>query len=289
MKVEEASLCPKPEEICVEATPRPRVKICCIGSVEEAWTAIRHGASALGLVSQMPSGPGVIPEDLIAEIAAVVPPSVSSFLLTCRQNTAFIIAQQRRAGVNTLQLCDRLQTGCYRDLREALPGIAVVQVIHVTGPESVKEALAVAPEVDGLLLDSGNQSLPVKELGGTGRRHDWSISRKIRELVDVPIFLAGGLNAGNIAEAVQQVGPFGVDVCSGVRTDGKLDERKLVRFFAEMAAKCQKPDREGGRSLCALPHGRASDNSGGHPNARAEAAIIEDERVPTQLFDLPRL
>lgn len=208
-----------------------RVKICCIGSIDEARLAVKYGASALGLVSEMPSGPGVIPDDLIREIAAAVPPGVSSFLLTCKQDAASVIEQQRAARVNTLQLCDRLTAGSYRELRDALPGVSIVQVVHVTGPESVDEAAEVAPHVDAVLLDSGNQSLAVKELGGTGRTHDWSLSRRIREAVSVPIFLAGGLKPSNVAEAVRRVEPFGVDVCSGVRTDGKLDETKLAEFF----------------------------------------------------------
>jgi phosphoribosylanthranilate isomerase len=214
---------------------KPRVKICCIGSLEEAWMAIEHGADALGLVSEMPSGPGVIAEDLIALIASSVPPAISSFLLTCKQDARSIIAQQRRTGVNTIQFCDRLATGRYQDLREGLPGIALVQVIHVNGPESVDEAIQIAPFVNGILLDSGNQTLPIKELGGTGRTHDWSLSRRICESVDVPIFLAGGLNPNNIAEAIRQVRPFGVDACSGLRTDGRLDESKLSNFFEMIA------------------------------------------------------
>lgn len=214
---------------------RPRVKICCIGSLEEAWMAMEYGADALGLVSEMPSGPGVIPEDLIQLVAARVPPAVSSFLLTCKQDASSIIAQQRRAGVNTIQICDRLESGSYEDLRKALPGIALVQVIHVNGTEAINEAIEIAPHVSGILLDSGNQRLAVKELGGTGRTHDWSLSRRIRESVAVPVFLAGGLNPNNILEAVRQVGPFGVDVCSGVRTNGKLDETKLSNFFEMIA------------------------------------------------------
>jgi phosphoribosylanthranilate isomerase len=220
----------------MQPTNRPRVKICCISSIEEAWMAIHQGASALGLVADMPSGPGVISEDLIAQIARVVPAAVSSFLLTSHQDTASIIAQQRRLGVNTIQICDRLESGSYADLRQAMPGIALVQVIHVMGRESIGEAVSIAPHVDGILLDSGNQWLPVKELGGTGRTHDWSMSKTIRELVDVPIFLAGGLNPSNIAQAVREVGPFGVDVCSGVRVDGKLDQARLSRFFNQLAA-----------------------------------------------------
>jgi len=212
----------------MEPTARPRIKICCIASVAEAWVAIRYGASALGLVSAMPSGPGVVPDETIAEVTRVVPPSVASFLLTSREDVPSIVEQQRRLRPTTLQLCDRLRTGTYRELRAALPGVGIVQVVHVTGPESVEEAAALGHDVDAILLDSGNQALAVKELGGTGRRHDWRISRRIREEAKVPMFLAGGLTAENVREAIAEVAPFALDVCSGVRTDGRLDERKLA-------------------------------------------------------------
>ncbi len=214
---------------------RPRVKICCIGDLHEARMAIEYGASALGLVSEMPSGPGVISEEMIAEVAARVPPPVATFLLTCKEDAASIIAQQRRCRVNTIQLCDRIAPHAYDAMREAMPGVALVQVIHITGQESFDEAVSVSNKVDALLLDSGNQKLAVKELGGTGRTHDWQISRVVVESVGVPVFLAGGLNPGNVAEAIEKVRPFGLDVCSGVRTGGKLDEEKLRQFFANIA------------------------------------------------------
>jgi phosphoribosylanthranilate isomerase len=214
------------------ATRTPRVKICCIGSIEEAALAVECGASALGLVSHMPSGPGVISDELIAEIAATVPPAIGTFLLTSRQSVGEVVAQQRSCRTNTIQICDHLTTGAHRELKQALPGISVVQVIHVTGPESVEEAMRVAPQVDAILLDSGNQKLAVKELGGTGRTHDWSLSRTIRERVGIPLFLAGGLTPENVGQAIEEVDPFGVDLCSGVRTDGKLDAEKLGWFFA---------------------------------------------------------
>ena len=214
---------------------RPRVKICCIRSVAEAAMAIHHGTSALGLVSAMPSGPGVIAEETIAEIAATVPPGVATFLLTSWRDADSIITQQRHCRTNTIQLCDSVEPDCYAILRDALPGIALVQVIHVTGPESVDEAVAVAGMVDVILLDSGNQKLAVKELGGTGRTHDWSISRKIVESVRVPVFLAGGLTPENVATAIREVRPFGLDICSGLRTNGNLDEEKVKRFFANIS------------------------------------------------------
>ena len=215
---------------------RTYVKICCISSVEEARHAVAYGASAVGLVSNMPSGPGVIPEERIAEIAATMPPGVASFLLTSHTDVGSIVDQQRRCRVDTIQLCGRVEDDGYHRLREAMPGISLVQVVHVTGEEAVGQARAAAPRVDRILLDSGDPSLAAKELGGTGRVHDWAVSRRIVEAVDVPVFLAGGLDAGNVAEAIRRVGPFGVDLCTGVRTGGSLDESKLGAFFAAVAA-----------------------------------------------------
>src|SRR5205814_1092173 len=201
-----------------------RVKICCIATIAEARLAVAHGASAIGLVSAMPSGPGPIAEDAIAAIVPHVPPGVATFLLTCRQDADGIIAQQRRTRANTIQLCDRMDASAYAQLRAAIPGIALVQVVHVCDAGSIDEAVAVAPHVDAILLDSGNQKLAVKELGGTGRVHDWSISAQIvARVAPRPVYLAGGLNPANVADAIRKVRPFGVDVCSGLRTGGSLD------------------------------------------------------------------
>jgi phosphoribosylanthranilate isomerase len=210
-----------------------RIKICCIASIEEAWMAIRHGASAVGLISEMPSGPGVISEDRITEITAALPPAVGSFLLTSKQDVPEIISQQRSCRTNTVQLCNPLRTGTLEELAAFLPGVSIVQVIHVTGEKSVEEARAVAGDVDGILLDSRIDGTPcgAPQLGGTGETHDWAISRRIVEDVDVPVFLAGGLRPDNVAEAIRTVRPFGVDVCTGVRTEGNLDESKLRSFI----------------------------------------------------------
>jgi phosphoribosylanthranilate isomerase len=213
---------------------KPRVKICCISSVEEGALAVRYGASAVGLVSDMPSGPGTIPEELITEIARTIPPSVATFLLTSKLDAPSMIEQQRKTRVNTLQLVDAVHTSVYRELRDALHGVSLVQVIHVRGNESVDEALSVVQYVDVLLLDSGNPLPTVKELGGTGRTHDWSISRKIRDAVKIPVYLAGGLKAENVRRAIETVQPFGVDVCNGVRSNGKLNDGQLKKFFAEV-------------------------------------------------------
>lgn len=209
----------------------PRVKVCCIASEVEAELAVRSGASAIGLVSRMPSGPGPIPESRIRDIARTVPPGIATFLLTSETTAEPIITQQRYTGVNTLQLVDTVEPGVHEALRAALAGIRIVQVIHVRDESAVAEARAVSPHVDAILLDSGNPSLATKELGGTGRSHDWAISRRIRDGVRVPVYLAGGLNYQNVGKAIEQVRPFGVDACSGLRTDGHLDATKLEQFM----------------------------------------------------------
>ncbi len=211
-----------------------KFKICCIQNIEEAKLAVSYGASAIGLVSAMPSGPGVIEEKFIKQIASSVPAGIATVLLTSKTSVDEIVFQQKALGTNSIQICDRITDGKLSDLKKELPGIFVMQVVHVSGEDSIDEAIAASKYVDALLLDSGNQSLKVKELGGTGKVHDWNSSKKIVESVNVPVYLAGGLNAANVAAAIEKVNPYAVDVCSGIRTNGKLDEKKLSAFAAEI-------------------------------------------------------
>jgi len=208
-----------------------RVKVCCIASTEEADLAIAAGADALGLVSAMPSGPGPIPESDIASIVRHVGTRAATVLLTAQQHAAGIADQLDRIRPTVVQLVDELTEHEYVALRAAHPEVVLMQVIHVRDARSVNEAARVAPFVDAILLDSGNPTAAVKELGGTGRVHDWTISRAIRDVVSLPLFLAGGLRATNVAEAIAAVRPFGVDVCSGVRTDGQLDHDAVHAFI----------------------------------------------------------
>lgn len=209
----------------------PHVKICCISSVEEARLAVQMGASALGLVSHMPSGPGVIADELIAEIAKSVPPPVATFLLTSRREADGVVQQHAVCQTSTIQLVDSVRPTELQKLRRQLPGVKLVQVIHVMGGQSLEEARDVAGLVDALLLDSGNPTLEIKELGGTGRVHNWEVSREIRRQVECPVFLAGGIRASNVREAIQTVQPFGLDLCSSVRHKSKLSAEKLGEFM----------------------------------------------------------
>ncbi len=210
---------------------RPKIKICCISSLEEAFLAIKHGADALGLVGNMPSGPGVIADELISQITKHVPPPIATFLLTSERKASDIIAHHQKVQTNTIQIVDSLLEMDYAKIREAIPTVKIVQVIHVLNEKQIDEALEIEPWVDAILLDSGNPNLKVKILGGTGNSHDWKLSRKIREAVNKPVFLAGGINAQNVQQAIAEVNPYGIDLCSSVRTNGQLDASKLDIFF----------------------------------------------------------
>ncbi len=208
-----------------------KIKICCISSIQEAKTAVASGADILGLVGDMPSGPGIISDEMAAAIAAEVPAHIETFLLTSETSAARIIAHHRKVNSSALQLVDALESGTYADIKSALPGVKLVQVIHVIDQDSVTQAESVAKHVDALLLDSGNPNLAIKELGGTGRTHDWGLSQQIVESVSIPVYLAGGLSAENVAQAISQVHPYGLDLCSSVRTDDCLDAEKLTNFI----------------------------------------------------------
>lgn len=210
---------------------KPRIKICCIQSEMEAKLAIDLGASAIGLVGKMPSGPGPIDDESIRRISEKVPPPIATFLLTSEIKGPSIEDHHSRTATNTIQIVDTPENGTHKYLRQKLANVKRVQVIHVIYEKSIEEASQFFDEADALLLDSGNPYLKVKELGGTGRIHNWEISRKIVDLSPIPVFLAGGLNAENVKEALDVVQPFGVDICSGVRTNGSLDPEKLEKFM----------------------------------------------------------
>lgn len=208
-----------------------KIKICCISSLAEAQLAIKMGASAIGLVGNMPSGPGIISNELSITIAKSIPEGVDIFILTSETDVYKIIEHQKNTEANTIQLVDSHKSETYKILRQELPNVKLVQVIHVMNQETLKEALAISNSVDAILLDSGNPNLQIKELGGTGRTHNWDISSKIVKSLKIPVYLAGGLNPDNIIEAIERVKPYGVDICSGVRTNGLLDPLKLQRFI----------------------------------------------------------
>jgi phosphoribosylanthranilate isomerase len=216
------------------------VKICCIRTPAEVEMALDAGATSLGFVARMPSGPGILDDATIAELVAPIPKTVSCFLLTSRTEIAAIEAHVRETGVNAVQLCAPVAVEILQPLRRRISEIRMVQVVHVTGPESAIRAREVAPYVDSILLDSGAPAGTPgggpPQLGGTGRVHDWRLSRQIRNEAGRSVFLAGGLDPTNVAAAITAVRPHGVDVCSGLRESGHLVRAKLHAFLAAIRA-----------------------------------------------------
>ncbi|MEM7525118.1 MAG: phosphoribosylanthranilate isomerase [Pseudomonadota bacterium] len=209
-----------------------RVKICCIQSIEEAQVAATAGADLLGLVGAMPSGPGPIDDDRIAAITRWAPPGIGTVLLSSETSAEGLVAHAARCAPTALQIVDWPDRDAWAALSTAHPALKLMQVIHVEGPGAVDQARRAGAHVDAILLDSGRPSAKVKELGGTGRAHDWSVSADVVEAVAVPVFLAGGLNPENAAEAARVVRPYGLDICSGVRTGDRLDPAKTSAFIA---------------------------------------------------------
>ena len=207
------------------------MKICCISNIEEAQMAINAGTSAIGLVGPMPSGPGIISNERIATIVRNISQPIDTFLLTSETTTEGIYQHYQKAKTSTIQIVDAVPPGTHAELKSLLPNVKIIQVLHVNDEWAMNEAAGLMFHVDALLLDSGNPNSKVKELGGTGRTHNWEISRKIVALSKVPVWLAGGLHPENVWEAIETVQPYGVDLCSGVRTNGNLDQDKLSRFF----------------------------------------------------------
>ncbi|MEO1714017.1 MAG: phosphoribosylanthranilate isomerase [Bacteroidota bacterium] len=209
-----------------------KIKICCIQDVAEAEMAIDAGADALGLVGKMPAGPGPISDQQIHEIVNRLPTHIASFLLTSETTAGGIAVHQAFTNANTVQIVDYPEISEYKLLREHLKGVTIVQVVHMNHPQALEKIEAVSPWVDALLLDSGVFRDDLRQLGGTGKTHDWEKSRQVVANSSVPVWLAGGLNPENVEKALDQVRPQGVDICSGVRSGGRLDQEKLTDFVA---------------------------------------------------------
>lgn len=211
---------------------RTRVKVCCIQSAAEALMAVAAGADAVGLVAEMPSGPGPIADDAIGAIADAVPPPVATFLLTSRLTAEGIADHLAHCRTNTVQVVSHIDPAEHDRLARLAPQARRCQVIHVEDADALRLIPGYAPRVHCFLLDSGRPNAAVAELGGTGRVHDWEVSAEFVRRSALPVFLAGGLRPENAAEAIAKVRPYGLDLCSGLRSPLALDAGKLGRFMA---------------------------------------------------------
>ncbi len=145
---------------------------------------------------------------------------MATFLLTAETGAEAIAEHVRRAGTTAVQIVTHITPAESERLAALLPVVRRVQVIHVEDDAALGLIPLYAPHVHAFLLDSGRPGAAIPELGGTGRVHDWRVSRRFVEASPLPVFLAGGLTPDNAGEAIRAVRPFGLDLCSGVRRDG---------------------------------------------------------------------
>ena len=208
-----------------------KVKICGIKKHEDAELAVLSGADAVGLlVGQVHTSNDFIDKDIARAIVESLPPFCSSVLVTHLTECDEICELAEYIGVSTIQLHGGSSPAQAKEIKQRLPYIKTYKSIHVTGPESVDNALAYRGVVDGILLDTVN--VTTGQVGGTGKTHDWSISSQIVRALDIPVIMAGGLNPENVKDAVAQVQPHGVDVNSGTQgPDGFKDPEKIKSFI----------------------------------------------------------
>lgn len=211
-----------------------QVKVCCIASAVEARLAVGLGADAVGLVGHMPSGPGVIGVAVAAQIANEMPGGTDTFLLTSAMCASEIVQDLTVCPASAVQIVRHIDPGEYPELIEAAPQVRRIQVVHIEDEGALELLARYQPFVDAFLLDSGKTFGADQQFGGTGATHNWAISRRFVENTDIPVYLAGGLKSTNVFEAITQVRPYGVDLCTGVRTDDQLDPAKLEAFMSEV-------------------------------------------------------
>ncbi len=216
---------------------RPHIKICCISSVEEARLASGAGAHLLGLVGPMPSGPGVLTLDAARAIAAHDHRPARPILLTASDTAADIARDAATVGVSSVQVVRHIAVQEARTLGES--GLDYVQVIHVEGPDSVDLVDTYAEHCSAFLLDSGRPAAGF--LGGTGAVHDWSLSAGFVRRSPRPVWLAGGLTPENVGAAIETVRPDGLDICSGLRREGRLDAGLLRDYIVAIDRATEKP------------------------------------------------
>lgn len=209
------------------------VKICGIRSIEDARAAVVAGADELGFHVGLTGGRVPLESEHAARIIAELPESASGVVVTSIAESGKLIELVRATGADIVQLYGDATPETILEVKKALPDVQVWKVLNVADEGSIAEAKKYERAADAIALDTLNKETGVR--GGTGKVHDWNISRKIVESVSIPVILAGGLNPDNVAEAIRAVNPFGVDVNSGVsNADGTKDVGK-VRMFAERA------------------------------------------------------
>jgi phosphoribosylanthranilate isomerase len=212
-----------------------RVKVCGITTEADAWAAIELGVDALGfLVGLLHESEDALSAHDAGKIVAGLPPFIGTTLVTHRADPADVLDLLGHVRPQVVQLHGAYPPGRIPTLRDAFPATRVIKTVHVDGEASIAAAVEAARYADGVLLDSRTPT----RIGGTGLTHDWSSSRRIRDtLAPTPVILAGGLTPDNVADAIERVQPYAVDVNSGVSLRRGKKSPPLIAAFVRAARK----------------------------------------------------
>ena len=205
-----------------------KAKICGLTRKEDALFAAYNGADAIGVVNVRESKRYVKLSDA-REIFRAMPPFVSRVLVASPTRVCEV-REIERSGADFLQLHSVEDIMLIKEIRESTR-MRLIKQLPVTGKESIEQAEVFSNLVDAILLDSKTKDC----MGGTGVVHDWDISREIVARIKKPVILAGGLNPGNVLDAIEKVQPYAVDVASGVETTpGIKDKTKIEEFIRKV-------------------------------------------------------
>lgn len=208
-----------------------KVKICGITNIKDALLAAELGADFLGFIVEISESEDSLSKDEAKNLIRQLPLEVIPVMVTYLNNAEEIVKVASYVIAGAVQLHSNISLPEIGKIRKALPKIKIIKAIHVIDEKVVSEAVKFSDYVDYILLDSKAKG----KIGGTGKTHDWSISRKIILKCKKPVLLAGGLNPENVLDAVRKIKPFGVDVNSGVKAKPRVKDAEKLRKFIENA------------------------------------------------------
>ncbi len=215
-----------------------RVKICGITREEDLAVPLAAGADAVGFLVGVPSSPRNLTLERAEKLLQRVPVFVDSVVVTAPQSINGLVKICERLKPTAIQIHGRKNFHA-SELRERIEHTRLIKTIYVTEETLNETVIEYLKAFDAVLLDSFTKG----QYGGTGRVHDWTLSRQIKEAVaPLPVILAGGLKPENVQEAILTVQPYAVDVSSGVELRPAVKDHDRVRAFVENAKDIKLPD-----------------------------------------------
>ena len=208
-----------------------KVKICGITNEEDAVKAALFGADYVGFLVEIDFAEDKITREEAKELIKKLPLEVTPVFVTWLQKAKPIIEIVKEINPAIIQLHNDITLEEIGKIRRELPKIQITKTISVVNEDSIKEAKKYEKYVDYLLLDTKLKG----RKGGTGKVHDWRISRKIVKSVKCKVFLAGGLNPDNVKEAIGKVKPYAIDTNNGVKLKPRKKDHKKLELFIKRA------------------------------------------------------